>query len=300
MVSDTEDGENTGKFLKEYYLHRKDLNLKDDDVKYIIIKDLQDRVPKKFKINGLRNLVREIGNIVKNYDKKNIAIDATGGYKAQIALAVIIGQALDIPVYYKHEFFGEIIDFAPLPISLDYELYGKYASLFNELENYDIIEADSVEFNTIEDEKIKLFLEEEEIDGKKYISLNAIGELYCFTFNLRHPRAVYLQNCREDQREEPEFPDDHFPIGFQNFIKKVYQENSWIKNCITIPYDKQRSIRGIEFYVDHINNERRLIGTYKDKNGFGARFRIFLCNESNENLNLAAKILNENYGLKNR
>jgi putative CRISPR-associated protein, APE2256 family len=135
LVSDTEDGVNTGKVLKSYFTKKKELKLKDDDVDYRKIEDLQDKDPKKFKINGLRNLVREIGDIISKFGKENIAIDATGGYKAQIAMAVIIGQALDIPVYYKHEKFFEIIDFAPLPITLDYDLLGKYSSIFIEAEN---------------------------------------------------------------------------------------------------------------------------------------------------------------------
>jgi len=37
-----------------------------------------------------------------------VAINATGGYKAQIATTALIGIALDIAVYYKHERFNEM------------------------------------------------------------------------------------------------------------------------------------------------------------------------------------------------
>ena len=60
-----------------------------------------------------------------------MAIDTTGGYKAQIAVAVVLGQALGIPVFYKHEKFSETIAFPPLPISLDYSLLGPHADLLN-------------------------------------------------------------------------------------------------------------------------------------------------------------------------
>ncbi|MFN3412042.1 MAG: hypothetical protein ACK4YF_07785, partial [Exilispira sp.] len=74
LVSDTEDGKNTGEFLVQYYLNRKDLKFNNDDLAFIIIKDLQDKDPKKFKLNGLKNLIHEIAKIVRSYQINNIAI----------------------------------------------------------------------------------------------------------------------------------------------------------------------------------------------------------------------------------
>lgn len=295
LVSDTEDGKNTGIFLKKYYLKRKDLNLKDRDIEYIVIEDLQDKDPKKFKLNGLRNLVREIGKIVRNYGKDNIAIDATGGYKAQIAIAVIIGQALDIPVYYKHERFSEIIDFVPLPITLDYDLLGKYSYIFNDFEKNDIIK-DDIDFLDEETmEKLQLFFEKIDEDGQNYIALNPVGYLYLESFRLRYPKAVNLVELEDNLREKPSFRDDHYPTGFMDFVNKVYKENKWIKSCKSLPYNKQRSINGISFYVYDDGAEKKLVGTFQDGNNFGGRFRIILSNESAENMNWAADFLNSKY-----
>ncbi|MCW1298696.1 MAG: putative CRISPR-associated protein, partial [Candidatus Parvarchaeota archaeon] len=83
LVSDTEAGRETGKVLKKYYERRDDLRLKNVEVKGV--ENLQDPSPKKFKTLGLRNLVRVIGNYINQWGIKNCAIDATGGYKAQIA-----------------------------------------------------------------------------------------------------------------------------------------------------------------------------------------------------------------------
>ncbi len=295
LVSDTEDGKNTGIFLKKYYLKRKDLNLKDRDIEYIVIEDLQDKDPKKFKLNGLRNLVREIGKIVRNFGKDNIAIDATGGYKAQIAIAVIIGQALDIPVYYKHERFSEIIDFVPLPITLDYDLLGKYSYIFNDFEKNDIIK-DDIDFLDEETmEKLQLFFEKIDEDGQNYIALNPVGYLYLESFRLRYPKAVNLVELEDNLREKPSFRDDHYPTGFMDFVNKVYKENKWIKSCKSLPYNKQRSINGISFYVYDDGVEKKLVGTFQDGNNFGGRFRIILSNESAENMNWAADFLNSKY-----
>lgn len=61
-----------------------------------------------------------------------VFIDATGGYKAQIAIAVMFGQALGVDVIYKHESFGNIIDFPPMPVSLDFHYFELYNDLFNQ------------------------------------------------------------------------------------------------------------------------------------------------------------------------
>ena len=64
-VSDTDSGRATGKTLKHYYSERKDLPLK--NVEYDIIDQLQDKRPKDFKIHGLRNLVRKIGEYIQRF-----------------------------------------------------------------------------------------------------------------------------------------------------------------------------------------------------------------------------------------
>jgi len=296
LVSDTEDGQNTGKFLKEYFVERKDLRLKEDAIIVKVVKDLQDKDPKKFKLNGLKNLIKEIIEIVSRNNQENIAIDATGGYKAQIALAVIIGQALDIPVYYKHERFSEIIDFTPLPISLDYDLLGKYSDIFHFLKEDGIIDKEQINFDNIEDRKLSLLLEEVEIDGKTYLGLNPIGYLYLSAFELRCSKDVDLPECKIEERVNPKFKDDHYPKGFKEFVEKVWKQNNWIKTCIAIDYDKQKSIKSTGFYLSDDSDEKKLIGTYIDKDKFKARFRIFISKESMENLNWAAYYLNEKYG----
>ena len=91
LVSDTDAGRNTGKVLKHYFENRQDLDLK--QVEFKIIDKLQHTTPIDFKIHGLRNLVRDVGDYIQRFGNENIAIDATGGYKAQIAVAVLIGQA---------------------------------------------------------------------------------------------------------------------------------------------------------------------------------------------------------------
>lgn len=293
LVSDTEAGTNTGILLKKYFDGRKDLNLK--NVEYKIIDKLQDAEPKNFKIHGLRNLVRVVGEYIGRFGNNMIAIDATGGYKAQIAVAVLIGQALDIPVYYKHERFSEIIDFPPLPISLDYDILGRNSDILTDFERDKSFSEN--ELGTL-DEKLRVFLTEIEVDDESVFELNAIGQLYLTSFRLRYPRAVNLNRLSENERKEPTFGNDHhYPDGFKRFVNKVWNEVPWIKTCNSVPFDNQRAIKGVGFFInkDNRNNSNILLGTYLDRNNFGARFHVVLADESNESLNWAADQLNQKY-----
>lgn len=290
LVSDTPAGKDTGNLLKHYYELRNDLALKNIEIKEI--ENLQDPEPKNFKIYGLRNLVKVIGDLLNRYGLENCSIDATGGYKAQIAIAVLIGQALDIPVYYKHERFNEIIDFPSLPISLDYDLLGKNSHILTEFEKGEAIKLSDIEKY---DEKLKVFFDEIEEDGDYLLELNAIGQLYLTSFRLRYPKAIKLKELPESERKSPTFRDDHYPKGFEDFVVKLWKENKWIKTCWSLDYSKQRSIKGIEFFVKPKDSGNILIGTFIDKNNFGARFQVLLSDESNESLNWAADYLNRKY-----
>lgn len=291
LVSDTEAGKNTGYVLKRYFENRKDLDIR--EVNYKVIHQLQDKNPKEFKTHGLRNLVREVGNYIERFSSDSIAIDATGGYKAQIAVAVLIGQAMDIPVYYKHERFSEIIDFPPMPISLDYDILGKNSDILTDFERgkvYTDKELDGV------DDKLKVFLTEVKIDEDVVYELNAIGQLYLTTFRLRHPKAINLKPLDDDQRKEPTFGNDHHcPVNFKDFVKNIWKENRWIKTCYSLSYHGQASIKGVGFHVKEQETSSILVGTYQDKDGFGARFQIVLSDNGNNSMNWAADQLNLKY-----
>jgi putative CRISPR-associated protein (TIGR02619 family) len=83
LVSDTPSGKNTGEVLQHYFQNRNDLSLR--VVKYRIVDQLQDKRPTDFKIHGLRNLVRHIGDYIQRFGGPDyVAIDATGGYKASV------------------------------------------------------------------------------------------------------------------------------------------------------------------------------------------------------------------------
>ncbi len=289
LVSDTEDGKNTGEVLKEYFKLRSDIKLK--NIEYSIVSKLQDKSPKDFKIHGLRNLVRKMGHYIQRFGGINyVAIDATGGYKAQIAIAVVIGQALNIPVYYKHEFFSELIDFPPLPISFDYEILANNADILIDFERGETFtDTELGKFG----ESLRVLLSEVEVNGESLYALSPIGQIYLTGFRIRNPKPVKLTAAKN--RKEPTFGDDHhYPNNFKEFVIKVWDENKWIESIYSESYHGQKSIKGIGFKVRKAENEYQLIGTFKQKD-FGSRFRLLLSEESLNTLTWAADKLNQKY-----
>jgi len=291
LVSDTPLGENTGILLTEYFKQRSDLKLKKDEIAYKKIDKLQDKVPKDFKTHGLRNLVRAIGEYLQRMGgTENVAIDATGGYKAQIAIAVVIGQALNIPVYYKHERFSEIIDFPPMPVTLDYEILAEHADILTDFERGEIFSA--TELGKVS-ERLHVFLNEVEIDDELFYELNAIGQVYLTGFRLRYQQRVELSKA--EKRKKPTFGNDHhYPKDFKDFVNKVWRENEWIITTQSIHFSGQGSIKGIGFKVIPEGERLCLVGTFRDKEQ-GARFWIHLPDESQAKLAMAADRLNQKY-----
>ncbi|MCS7028475.1 MAG: putative CRISPR-associated protein [Bacteroidia bacterium] len=291
LVSDTELGKNTGIVLKKYLESREDLRLK--HVEFKAVEQLQDQQPKIFKMKGLRNLVKEIGDYVYRYSHENVAIDATGGYKAQIAIAVLIGQALNLPVYYKHERFSEIIDFPPLPISLDYDILGQNSDILTDFERGKVYTA--TELKNF-DEKLRVFLNEVEVDNETLFELNPIGQIYLTSFRLRFQKNFTLKSLDDTQRKEPTFASTHhYPTGFKEFVQKVWRENKWIKTCWSLDYSGQRAIKGIGFSVKLYKGKNIILGTYEDRNNFCGKFQVVLSDESNDHLNWAVDELNQKY-----
>ncbi len=294
LVSDTEDGRNTGLVLKEYFEQRakRDRRLAILSVQHWTVDDLQPQEPERFKKSGLLNLVRCIAKGIKEAGgASKVFIDATGGYKAQIAIAVMFGQALGVDVIYKHESFGNIIDFPPMPVSLDFHYFELYNDLFNQcylsafepipfedLAQYfsdNIPDYDDLQKNA-DFSNIKLFFEAEQINGKYFFSINHAGLIYIEAAQQRGMQfvATFIPPEPSPKRTPPKFTDDHFPKGFKEYSDKIWSSEPWIDSIRSLPYDKQRGIAERGFYVERRDGIPMIVGTYRDSQHFGTRFNI--------------------------
>jgi len=261
-LSDTEAGRQMQMLLQSFYKdkHR---------VVSHIIEGLQETDENRFRCVGLRRLVQKIAEITRNSGGSGcVAINATGGYKAQIALSAVIGQAMGIPVYYKHEKFPGIIALPPMPIAFDFDLFLREADLLLSLEQEDCIPLE----RELDDALLPL-LEEIEEGGYRYFGLSAMGQLYLESFRLRYPPEKTLPGAVPPaEKRPPTFRQDHYPDGFKDYVKKVWDKTPYIISCYSLPYDKQKGIRDKVFY--HCAQSDKIIGEYLDHHRFGGRFAI--------------------------
>lgn len=229
--SATSDGRQIAKILEYYY---QALGHKSECVE---IEDLQDKDPKLFRTKGLRNLAKEVSQIVRNYNAQSCAINATGGYKAQIAIAVLMGQALGVAVYYKHELFSEIIAFPPMPIGLDFSLWLENSGWLTALDRGEILASQEVEENW--DERMEALVERIEMDGKEWLELSPTGQIFHETFKGRFesdrdrvlPPAVAI-----NQKKSPHLTDHGWGNARQpilNFLQAITSNCTYVHSCRT-------------------------------------------------------------------
>ena len=272
LISDTKDGQAIGEILSGYFEHP-DCPIGFSRCLIEPVIGLQDQNPLVFQREGLANLARLLGDFYRQLGGA-VAINATGGYKAQIALAVAFGQAAKIPVYYKHERFDQIIRFPQIPFSLDLGLVQNHLKLWADLAEPESSFAETdlqtrlTGNATVMDEILPLldFIED---NGEKLFCLSALGMVYWEAFRSMHPELT-LQPGPVLQRRGCHFRDDHYPDGFRDHVKRVYDAfPAYISQCHALAYDKQRSIQpGI------YQKQKQIVGEYVDSNRFGARFEI--------------------------
>ena len=275
LVSDTKDGQAIGNVLTSYFSHKK-CKIGFSACEFLTVHGLQDEKPLIFQREGLTNLVRLLGEQLRKWGTESIAINATGGYKAQIALAVAFGQATKCPVFYKHERFDQIIRFPRVPFTIDLSLVGNHLKLWADMaEPGALFSTEEMERLLPDDPYIKeaiypmLDVIEEEEDGN-YFALSALGMVYWEAFQTLHPELT-IRPRKVAQRSGCSFPSHHYPDGFIEYVRKVYDNfPEIISQCHSLPYSGQKGIRETSFYV----RDGKVIGEYVDRNGFGARFEV--------------------------
>jgi hypothetical protein len=116
---------------------------------------------------------------------------------------------------------------------------------------------------------IRPLLESIEDQEVEYFCLSSLGLIYWEAY-LSQNRNVELKPHPTGERHGCRFRDDHYPLGFKTYVKKVYEQYPFITDCHSVPYTGQKGIQGKEFYI----RSGKIYGHYVDKNKFGARFRI--------------------------
>ena len=231
LHSATENGHAVSLILEQYYKARGH-----SPVERIEVPDLQDEDAKRFRTHGLRNLVRKMCGVIGERTAGACAINATGGYKAQIAVAVLVGQAVGVPVYYKHEQFSEIIAFPPLPVALDYEIWMRASGMLFDLDGVHELTPSRL-YADDWDEKYESLVNRIEIDGEEYLELSPTGQIFHETFRERFrsgsdrilpPPAL---EKRPPRLEQAGWPGQHPEV--RRFLEQVTAVIPQVVQCAT-------------------------------------------------------------------
>lgn len=268
LHSDTDDGRSIAAILKSYYKDKGHT-----PVETIDVPDLQDQDPKRFRTKGLRNLARKICGVIRERSPAACAINATGGYKAQIAIGVLLGQAIGVPVYYKHELFSEIIAFPPMPVALDFEVWMRASGMLCDLERASQPIAATV-YADEWDEKYESLVERVQIDGDDYLELSPTGQIFHETFRERFrtardqvlPPPISLAQKRPPRLEKAGWPGEHPEV--ERFMARVTNEVPQVVHCATFYYNPDLAERN-RFRVGRDGIE----GVYSDGR-FTVKFRV--------------------------
>ena len=230
--SETDDGKAIAKILKAYFTEDRWC------VQIHCIEGLRDDAPDLFRTQGLRNLAKLFGEQVRESRQNSIpcAINATGGYKAQIAIAVLMGQALDIPVYYKHERFDVIIPFPPMPVALDFSLWQRASGMFMVLSRTNACEQWK-NFSEDWDERFEPLVNRVRIDNEDYLSLSATGQIFHETFRSRFQqlKATNLPRAASKrQKEQPKLGNHAYNQArdsISHYLQEVTDAKPYVRYC---------------------------------------------------------------------
>ncbi|MGB9553523.1 MAG: putative CRISPR-associated protein, partial [bacterium] len=160
LHSDTTEGELCATVLGRYY-EQKGYQTTVEVIPHLSYREAH------FRSRGLRSLVGKLVKIIE--DERNrwgqsaeIIINATGGFKAEGAYATLVGLLFNVPVYYIHEVFQEIVKMPVVLVRWDYSVVAEYEELLHFI-SQDLRSRQEVKkiFPTIP-EAVSALLEEEE------------------------------------------------------------------------------------------------------------------------------------------
>ena len=184
LVSDTDEGRFMGRVLEKHYAQNPAIDK--GEVSCDVIEGLVPDDPKRFARIGLRNLVKRTSHHLQQHPEGRRCINATGGFKAQISFAGLIGQTLGVPVLYAFEAFDCCVELPPMPVDFDRNLWLSHYGLFHLLSREHLATGDALRIDHV-DPRLRKLLDWEEIDGLRCYSLSPMLELMHQGFLSRWP-----------------------------------------------------------------------------------------------------------------
>lgn len=187
----------------------------------------------QFERKGLRELVNTlIERITKaQRDKQEVIINATGGYKAQIAYTTMVGTIFQVPVKYIHQNFARPITFPALPVTWNTDLLLQYQDFFSWIDS-------EPRQNEEVEQRIGYLPDKDAIsslllspDEEGYVFLSAAGDVLWGKFRQEKEQAKFAEDPPASEIDNPmdkvhsslQGVKHHYPKDSLKFAEKVAQ-----------------------------------------------------------------------------
>lgn len=214
--TDTEDGAFCAGMLKSY------ASSNGIDAVAVRVNGLTYDQPDQFN-KGLANLARAICSAKRTAETRGYAeIVATGGFKAETAIANLIGALLNIDVHYIHEKLDRVITIQSLPVSLDIQWIRsdpvqRLLKAITLADDHCVMLNDEIRALLKQDERIQLLVESVFMPEGSMVELSVLGEI---ALELKsHSPLVWPIICDTDPSKKVLLNlGHHHPDGWQQFL----------------------------------------------------------------------------------
>lgn len=170
---------------------------------------------------GLRQLARVVGEEIKSARASGtVELAATGGFKAEIAVANLVGALSDTPVHYIYEQFTSLITIDPIPVTLRPDWLGSGAGrrLLEAFESAnDVIPVKSIDSLLKQDERLLTLVE---IDNG-HAALNLMGEMALRLIETPHDTWPAATNLAPDDKKHLDSASHHRPRGWEQVVDTI-------------------------------------------------------------------------------
>ena len=207
--SDTPEGRQVGELLRRA-LPRLFPTCEEVPCRYVA--DLDGACADAFRSRGLRHLAASLAGDVRAYGAERIVLNATGGFKAMVALAQALAQAAGIPAYYRFEAARGGLLIPPLPLSFDLPLWLRLSEVLRELREQGLMDREDLDplrnpLSESDRERLRMLLEETQLTegGRRRFlcALSALGDLFLdmgdYHFS-RNPKGWLPPDAPTDQK----------------------------------------------------------------------------------------------------
>jgi putative CRISPR-associated protein (TIGR02619 family) len=175
---------------------------------------------------ALGRLARVVADEIKSGRARGtVELAATGGFKAEIAVANLVCAVLDTPVHYIYQEFGEIVTIEPLPVTLrpDWLTSGAGAHLLKlfSASADQVVPATQVVGLLKADERLRTLVVNETIDGQELCELTLLGEVAAKLLESPPSQWPPPTDLPPSAKNRLESAAHHRPRGWERVIKTL-------------------------------------------------------------------------------